>query len=603
MLKKVLASRPGKWVLIALVLAVVGTGAFYTYKTFFSRDNAQAGMREMTAKATRGDLSVSISGTGTVQPISRYDIVPLIKGNIISAPFDDGMNVKAGDLLYRIDDSDLSFNIEKSENNIEKMKMSNQTTFDSIEKLDVTSPVEGRISNFTLTAGDQVGSNSKIADIYDHKNLTTTISFNESQTKNIKVGQSAQVLVGQFLRYFDGTVKYVNYAPKPSSDGSALCDVEVSFESPGGLVEGMATSVVIRTDIGDITNTNTGVITYTNKKQIVAETSGKVKQVLVKDGEWVTVGQKLIVLDNDSLSTTSRKNTLDLKDAQLSLDAQKKQLNDYNILSPINGKVIKKYYKAGDTINNGNSSTILMTVADMTKMIFDISVDELDIAKVAVGQKVVVTADALPGTTFAGEVSSVLLEGKSSNGVTVYPVQVTIPAPGKLIPGMNVNAKIMVENKKNVLNIPMSAVTKLGNKAYVWVKAGDSAAGSQEKAVSGDRYEASGLQPADSGSADQARQQRRQSGGTQGSSRQGGGTGFAAASSSSNSASMEGRQRREVVIGINNDSSIEIVSGLSEGETVYLPSASSNSSSRSNTPNVMGGGMSFPGGGGNVRIR
>lgn len=603
-----------KYAVILVIVAGLGGGTYYTYKHFAVPASAKNQIKETAVKVARGDLAVTISGTGAVQPISRYDIVPLVKGNVLSAPFDEGMDVKAGDLLYKIDDSDLSFNIQKAQNSIDKLKMSNQSTQDSITNLEVVAPFDGRITNFTLTEGEQLsGNNAKIAELVDDKKLTAIIPFNEAQAGKIVPGQSARAMFGQFLTYLDGVVKFVNTTPKASDGGAKVCEVEIAFENPGAVTEGMEISAIVKTPGGDITSLNTGKIAYAKKQSLMAQSTGKVKQVLVKNGEWVKAGQKILVLENDSLMTTNQKNQLDLNDSQLSLDAQKKQLNDYNILSPISGRVIKKNYKAGDTVGTANNSTVLMTVADLTKMIFTIDVDELDVSKVALKQKVAITCDSFPDTGFEGEVTNISMEGKTSNGVTTYAVQVTISNPGKLRPGMNVKAKIQVESKKNVLYVPLSAVTKVGNKAFVMVK-GDGSANTQDKKADATPDSSKNQQPSTNGAGGQAGGQGRpnnasqgsspqgngaQEGGTQGRNPQGSGQraenpAGAGAAAASNVAGD--RQRREVVLGINTDSSIEIVSGLQEGDLVYLPASAAKSGSTTSRNGMPGGGGGFPGG-------
>lgn len=579
-MKKLKLDKVIKYFVILLVIAGAGVGAYYGYNRMTVAANAQNTAREMTAKVVRGNLEVVISGTGTVQPISSYDIVPLVKGNIINAPFEEGMEVKAGDLLYKIDDSDLSYNIEKAQNNIEKLKINNQESVDSMNNLVVYAPCDGRITNFTINEGEQIGNNSKIADVVDDKHITATIPYHGPQVEKIKVGQKAQLAVQDFMWYIDGEVKYVSNTAKPVAGGGALYNVEIEIDNPGAFAEGMEVTGIVKGPDGDIFGASQGTTRYSNNKPVFAQTAGKVKEVYVKNDEWVKAGQKILALKNDNLNNTIYKNSLDLKDLQLSLDAQKKQLNNYNILSPINGTVIKKYYKAGDTINNNNANTILMTVADMTKMVFTIDVDELDVAKVALGQKVNITADAIPDTNFSGEITSVAMVGNSQNGVTTYPVQVTIKAPGQLKPGMNVNAQILVESKKDVLYLPIAAVTKVGDKTFVYVK--DEGTGNN---LAGIDKQQGGQSPRKAPDDLQNGQQRAARRNENGSRRQ--------------DAITSGRQLREVVVGINNDNYIEIVSGLNEGETVYLPSVSTNNNTGNNSGarNMPGGGMGFPGGG------
>lgn len=592
-----------------LAAAGLAAGGYFGYKNIFVSASAKVSVKENTAKVVRGDISVTISGTGTVQPVARYDIVPLVRGNVLSAPFEEGMEVKAGELLYRIDDSDLSYSIEKSQNSVEKLRLSNQATQDSIKNLEVFAPFSGIISNFACIEGDQLGANAKVADLTDDKSLKIFAPFDNVREKNASVGQRVRVTLDQSQNTEMGTIRFVGNVPKATDNGVTLCELEIGFDSTYAVTDGALLTIELFEGNGRKTGQIPGKASYSKKQSIVAQTSGTVKKVLVRNDEYVRAGQKLLVLENDTLMSTSTKNNLDIRDSQLSLDAQKKQLLDYNITSPIDGKVIKKYYKAGDTItNSGNSSTILMTVGDMSKMIFNIDVDELDIAKVALKQEVTVTADALPGEKFTGEVTIVAIEGKTSNGVTTYPVQVTISNPGKLKPGMNVNAKILVENKKNVLYVPVASVTKSGGKAYVSVK--DDGTKTAKPDVSG--AVPAGQNPSDNS---QDRQQRGNQEGQQGNGNQRQGSGQrqsgsgqssvngqqpgsqgqnASARAKTAASATNGFQQREVVVGINNDSSIEIVKGLNEGDTVYLPSISSNK-----TTNTNNGG--FPGGGG-IRI-
>ena len=87
-------------------------------------------------------------------------------------------------------------------------------------------------------------------------------------------------------------------------------------------------------------------------------------------------------------------------------------------------------------------------------------VDELYIGRISVGQEVEITASAVEGQTFTGHVSRININGTTLNGVTSYPVTITIDEADGLYPGMNVNAKILVEHAENVLSVPVSAVQR-----------------------------------------------------------------------------------------------------------------------------------------------
>jgi len=557
-----------------LVIALIASGGYYGYNKMTAAGVSTI-TREATAQVVRGELVVTISGTGTVQPISIYEIVPLVKGNIIEAPFEEGDQVKEGDLLYRIDDSDLSYNIQKAQNNIEKMKINNEDTVESLKDLIIYAPCDGRLTEFSLKKGDEVNNNEKIAVVINDKKIAAKVPFHETQVKKISVGQKAQLAIKDYFWYIDGEVTDISPTSRPVAGGGPVYDVEITIDNPGAFSEGMEVTGIIKAPDGDLHGASKATTEFADNETVTAKISGNVKEIYVKNGEWVKKGQKILELENNSIYNTIYKNSLDIEDSKLSLEAQKKQLNDYYIVSPIDGTVIKKDYKVGDTVNSGNNSTVLMTVADMSKMVFTIEVDELDIAKIAEGQKVDVTADALPNEKFVGEVTNVSVLGNTQNGVTTYPVEVTISEPGKLKPGMNVNAKIMVESKKDVLYVPMSAVTMVGDKAFVRVKSDGNAVPNK-----GDGRQSS----SERSNRTKNVQQNAVPDSAEGSKKQG--------------AVQGGRgELREVVVGINNEDNIEIISGLSEGEIVYLSSVPSNNSETNRMPGS-GGGMRFPGAGG-----
>lgn len=110
-----------------------------------------------------------------------------------------------------------------------------------------------------------------------------------------------------------------------------------------------------------------------------------------------------------------------------------------------------------------------MVVADMSKMVFSINIDELDISGIKEGQDVTVTADALPGEIMMGKVTSVSRIGNSENGITGYPVEITIDEPGELMSGMNVTAEIAVGSVSDVVLAPASAIFQMDGIYYATV--------------------------------------------------------------------------------------------------------------------------------------
>ena len=110
------------------------------------------------------------------------------------------------------------------------------------------------------------------------------------------------------------------------------------------------------------------------------------------------------------------------------------------------------------------------TIADVESMALTVSVDELDINSVALGQTAQVTLDALEGETFEGEVTGINNVASASGGVAKYSVEVTLTGDERMKAGMNASATIVVEEKEDVVTIPVSALQEQGSQVFVYTE-------------------------------------------------------------------------------------------------------------------------------------
>lgn len=125
------------------------------------------------------------------------------------------------------------------------------------------------------------------------------------------------------------------------------------------------------------------------------------------------------------------------------------------------------------------------TLASNDSMILSVSVDELDINSVSKDQEAEVTLDALEDSSFTGTVTKVGSSSQSSgNGVAKYTVEITIPKDVQMKEGMNASAVITVEEKKDVVTIPVNALQEKGDKTFVYTKKDDEGNLSGEQEVS-----------------------------------------------------------------------------------------------------------------------
>ncbi|HEX7527668.1 MAG TPA: efflux RND transporter periplasmic adaptor subunit [Thermoanaerobaculia bacterium] len=135
------------------------------------------------------------------------------------------------------------------------------------------------------------------------------------------------------------------------------------------------------------------------------------------------------------------------------------------VTSPMSGVVITKGVELGETVTSGvssfNAGTVLFTVADLKTLLICVNLNEVDIAKVAVGQPVRVTLDAYPQKIFMGKVRFVAPAAKALDKIKVFQVEVALDELGSVFrTGMSANVEILGEKREKALSIPLEALQK-----------------------------------------------------------------------------------------------------------------------------------------------
>jgi len=154
---------------------------------------------------------------------------------------------------------------------------------------------------------------------------------------------------------------------------------------------------------------------------------------------------------------------------QSALKEARTRLADTTIRAPMSGVVTQRYIESGELVTSGvatfSSGMPLVQIADLSRMRIKLQVNEVDIGKVQVGQKVEIRLDALRDEVFEGRVrkvapaSSVTQQGAPGGAVIKFPVEVEIEKPDpRMKPGMSAKCRIIVERRQNVLRLPKEAL-------------------------------------------------------------------------------------------------------------------------------------------------
>jgi HlyD family secretion protein len=163
------------------------------------------------------------------------------------------------------------------------------------------------------------------------------------------------------------------------------------------------------------------------------------------------------------------------------------------VKAPISGSILNRAVEVGDPVTPLTSyqeGTVLMKMANMDRLIFKGTVDEIDVGKMKEGMEVEIKVGALPSDTVHGVLRKIWLKAEKKDNATVFPIEILIPAAKNSVlrAGYSANANIIIQKKANVLTIPERVITFSNDSGFVMVSIGND---KQEK-----RYIKTGLSDA-----------------------------------------------------------------------------------------------------------
>ena len=442
------AKKNWKWLVPVVVVAAAGA-------VFLIGGGNKAASGDVTYAETtpvRQDVSNSLSGTGTLNPANTYTVKSLVDGKILTGDFEEGDKVEEGDVLYTIDSSDASTNLEKASIALQQAQRSYDKTVDLQY---VRAEVDGTVSSLKVAKGDQVTSGQEVAVIRDSSKMLLNLLFPAADAASFSVGQSADVVLDGTFETLKGTITAVTGTDELSTGNLLVRTVTIRVNNAGGLTTAQAATA----SVNGVSSIASATFAYQAERTLTALASGTVSAINVQEGDTVSKGDILIELTGDDLTESIQSASESLRSAEISMQNQQDNMSNYTITSPISGTIIEKDAKQGDALTSGST---LCVIYDLSYLEMVINVDELQIGALSVGQKVQLTADAVTDKTYVGTVTRVSMKGSSSGGTTTYPITIRIDDTDGLRPGMNANAEIVVAEANNALVVPNAAVIRGG---------------------------------------------------------------------------------------------------------------------------------------------
>lgn len=512
-----------KLLIACLIVGATVGGGYYGYNKLFASKPTVAANQFITATAKKMNIEVNVQGTGTAFAAVSKDIAPNNDGALKELNLKVGDSVKKDQQLFISDSEQLKQNVTKAQANLDK-------------------------ANSALT---------------NDKN---------SNTNAIDTGNAA-IVDGQ--NKLNAAVEQVNKMTVKASAAGVVTAVNYSNNS--------------RIDQGKTALT---IEDSSTKKilQVMAPNNGVIKSLNVKVGDTVKIGEQLFVAESDALKQNvvmAQRNldmqksalenaqsdikpamdVLNINDAQNQLNYAIAQQNKMVVTSPISGMITAENNSNGDNIQTSNS---ILTIVDTSSMKIKVSVDELDIDKVKIGQKADIKFDAIKDKSYKGTVESISLSGSASGGVTTYDVVLTLDDSTNVKVGMNANVNILINSKENALTIPVEALINRNGNMYVIIQSADSGTANSKSNNSSQSSAQGGTQGWQSQLGNNGQSNRNN--GQRNRTSQGNNTG------GNTTVNIPGNGRLvPIKVGLQNENYVEVLQGITEGEKILiaLPQTSS----------------------------
>lgn len=549
-------------IIIAIIVVVIVVSRIVS--SIKSSNDEKKEIMKQVQTVNKMTISSELSGSGTLKPKDSYTITSLVEGEVKAVYFELGDKVVKGQLLLEIDSSsakreitNASSSVIQARDSYNNAKYEYEKVVKDYEGMTFKAPYSGYLRTLSVKAGDTISSGTTIGTIVNDSVMSLKVPFLSNDAKHISTQNVAYIEIQETGELILGFVESVGEEAIVSDSGSLISYVNILVNNPGGLTENN-TGIAM---VNGFMSVKDASFKIDVNKEIKFEDGSNIiiESLLVGEGAYVGKGDAIFSITEDTFNKvlSSKKNAYlsaenALTKAESNYEDAIDTFDEYYITAPIDGTVITKDAKVGDKIQKSSSSAkTLCTIYDLSELYFEMDVDELDISKIKNGQMVNVKADAFNNRQFNGEITNISLVSSNSNGVTNYPVTVTVASTSTLLPGMNVDGYVILSKSEDTLGIPSGALQR-GNVVYVE---------NSSETITSKNYSIEGV-------SDRVKEKTP--------------AGFTAV---------------KVETGISNESYIEIKSGLTEGDKVYVSESTSNNTM--NFGGFGGGGMGGPPPGGN----
>ncbi|MDJ0845821.1 efflux RND transporter periplasmic adaptor subunit [Crocosphaera sp.] len=388
--------------------------------------------RPLPVRAERANLKVTVSANGTVEPKKLVNVTPKNAGILAELYVDEGDYVQTGELIAKMDDSNLLGQLLESEGNLAEAQA-------NLRKL-----INGNRSQEIAQARaklEQLEANLKKL---VNGNRSQEIAQSQARLANAKATfeQAEDEWQRNEILFQEGAIARLTLNKKKAVRDRAKAEVTEAEEELSLMNEG-------------------------TRQEEIEEARAEVK----------AQREELSLLQEGTRQEEIAQARAEVQSTKGSLKTIKTEIEDTMIRAPFDGIVSSKYADPGAFVTpmtSGSSvssatSTSILSLASENEILANVS--EKNIAKIKVGQAVGIEADAFPGIIFDGKVSQIAPQATVEQNVTSFEVKIELAqeAQQQLRSGMNVSVEFYIDELTNVLTVPTIAVTRKDNRTGVYI--------------------------------------------------------------------------------------------------------------------------------------
>ena len=464
---------------ISTVIVILIIAGFWYYHS----TTASTATTYTVKPATIGSIRTMVSGTGQVSSSQELGINPQVSGTVLTVNVKNGDTVTKGQVLATLDSTNAYYSLENARISLQKLQTStpisetndqNSLANAQSSQLQAYQSAFSSVSSAYNSMGQVVTGLNNLFYGKDASAYFTETAVGNYGSTAISYRHAAGLLVDAATaeyNAFQSTYLATSITSTSSIEASLAQELQIAQDIASAVKNTSLAVNYVVSQVPQANHTNTMTSDQNNIVSWLSSINQNVSGVAGAQTSLQNAAQSIVQAQSNLDADQGTNNPLALQSAKLALQEAQTTYDDYTITAPFSGIIGNVTISPGD---NAGPSTLIGTI--VTKQYQStIVLNEINVAKVAVGQPVEVTFNALPGVTATGTVTDVDAVGTVSQGVVSYNVVISYANDNPSIKaGMSINANIITSEVDNVVIVPNGAVKTINGMSYVQVPANGS---------------------------------------------------------------------------------------------------------------------------------